>query len=393
MFYSILSDTSGYARTADYDDLIDLPDLDIYVLKDSLENYTTSADLYDTLSIYQQLDSNLTDLVEDGILSASKVEYGITSQGTEGQAWISDGDGSGEWGIPTAIAADDIITGDGDINIITTNGGINIVPAEGSSVVLDSTTIIDGAVLGHKDDTDLITLSPDTMIVAGTIVASSLTGGAVLDEDDMVSDSETHLATQQSIKAYIDTKQDSDENLEIISSLEHGDGNFIVSDGTDWTVESDSTARESLGLGTIATQDIENIDIDGGSIDGTTIGSTSPTTGSFTTLDASSRAYVGSVTINSGSITDDSGSISFGDANISTTGNVTVSDTVSAEQLTSTDDLTVADQASIDGTLTLATGSITDSGGAIDFGNGNLSTTGTLASGTQTVTGLSLIHI
>ena len=148
MFYSILSDTSGYARTADYDDLIDLPDLDIYVLKDSLENYTTSADLYDTLSIYQQLDSNLTDLVEDGILSASKVEYGITSQGTEGQAWISDGDGSGEWGIPTAIAADDIIAGDGDINIITTDGEINIVPAEGSSVVLDSTTIIDGAVLG-----------------------------------------------------------------------------------------------------------------------------------------------------------------------------------------------------------------------------------------------------
>ena len=53
----------------------------------------------------------------------------------------------------------------------------------------------------------------DIGTVAGTIVASSLTGDAVLDEDDMVSDSETHLATQQSIKAYIDTKQDSDENL------------------------------------------------------------------------------------------------------------------------------------------------------------------------------------
>ena len=180
--------------------------------------------------------------------------------------------------------------------------------------------IIDGEVLGHKDDTDLITLSPDTLIVAGTIVASALTGGAVLDEDDMVSDSETHLATQQSIKAYIDTKQDSDEDLETISGLEQVDGNFIVSDGTDWTVESDSTARASLGLGTIATQDIENIDIDGGSIDGTNIGSTSPTTGSFTTLDASSRAYVGSMTLISGSITDDGGAISFGDENLSTSG-------------------------------------------------------------------------
>ena len=364
VFYSILSDTSGYARTADYDDLLDLPDLDVYVLKDSLENYTTSSDLYDTLSIYQQLDSNLTDLVEDGILSASKVEYGITSQGTEGQTWISDGDGSGEWGIPTAIKADDIIAGDGDINIITTDGEINIVPAEGSSVVLDSTIIIDGEVLGHKDDTDLITLSPDTLIVAGTIVASALTGGAVLDEDDMVSDSETHLATQQSIKAYIDTKQDSDENLETISSLEQGDGNFIVSDGTDWTVESDSTARASLGLGTIATQNNDNIDFDGGSIDGTTIGSTSPTTGSFTELNASSRAYVGSMTLNSGSITDDGGAISFGDENLSTTG------TLSAET------------GSTIGNLTLADGSITDSGGTISFGDENLSTTGTLSAET-----------
>ena len=74
VFYSVLSDTAGYANTADYDELINLPDLDVYVLKDSLDSYTTSEDLFDTLSNYQQLDSNLTDLVEDGILSSSKIE-------------------------------------------------------------------------------------------------------------------------------------------------------------------------------------------------------------------------------------------------------------------------------------------------------------------------------
>ena len=41
----------------------------------------------------------------------------------------------------------------------------------------------------------------------------------------------------------------------------------------------------------------------------------------------------------------------------------------------------------INGTLDLATGSIRDTSGAISFGNENLSTSGTLASGTQTVTG------
>ena len=64
VFYSILSDTSGYAKTANYDDLQNKPDLHVYVLKDSLQSYTTSADLYDTLSYYQSLDSNLTDLTE-----------------------------------------------------------------------------------------------------------------------------------------------------------------------------------------------------------------------------------------------------------------------------------------------------------------------------------------
>ena len=49
--------------------------------------------------------------------------------------------------------------------------------------------------------------------------------------------------------------------------------------------------------------------------------------------------------------------------------NVTASGTVQAENLTATDDLTVNDQVSIDGTLNLATGSITDSDGSISFGN------------------------
>ena len=54
---------------------------------------------------------------------------------------------------------------------------------------------------------------------------------------------------------------------------------------------------------------------------------------------------VGNLTLANGSITDVSGAIDFGNENLSTTG------TVSAEQLTTTDDLTVADVATIDGTV------------------------------------------
>ena len=83
---------------------------------------------------------------------------------------------------------------------------------------------------------------------------------------------------------------------------------------------------------------------------------------------------VGNLTLANGSITDSGGSISFGDENVSTTG------TLGAGVATLATGSTV-------GNLTLANGSITDSGGSISFGDENVSTSGTLASGAQTVTG------
>ena len=189
VFYSILSDTSSYAYKADYNNLINKPNLDIYVMKDSL-----------------------------------------------------------------AVPADDITIGDSDVTIMTSNGDVKITPAVGQSVIIDSTISIEANLIGHVNDSDLMLLSENSLEIRGELSAALISGDAVLDEDDMASDSETHLATQQSIKAYIDTKQDADESLQTISALEQSDGNFIVSNGSDWTVEKDSVARASLGLGDIAVQ-------------------------------------------------------------------------------------------------------------------------------------------
>ncbi|MFL3015175.1 MAG: beta strand repeat-containing protein, partial [Candidatus Neomarinimicrobiota bacterium] len=367
VFYSVLSDTSGYAKAADYGSLSNLPDLDVYVLKDSLASYPTSADLYDTLSVYQTLDSNLTDLVEDGVLSASKIEYGVSSVGDSGQTWISDGDGAGRWGNPSSVAADDIIIGDGNISIQTINGGVSIVPSDGYGIVLDSTLTIDGNLMGITNDTDLLNFSRDTLTVRGTVMASTIGGFAVLDEDDMASDSDLQLATQQSIKTYVDTKQDYDEDLETIGSLEHVDGNFLVSNGSEWTVESDSIARASLGLGSIAMLDSDNMDINGGTIDGTIIGAENPQVGNFTTVQAQSRAYVGDMIIDSGSISAEGGTISFDDDIITTTGTLS------------------SGSGSTIGNLTLANGSISSSSNQLDFGDDDLSTTGTLSTGIATL--------
>ena len=198
-------------------------------------------------------------------------------------------------------------------------------------------------------------------------MASTIGGFAVLDEDDMSSDSDLQLATQQSIKAYVDTKQDYNENLDEIGSLEHEDGNFLVSDGTQWTVESDSLARASLGLGSIAMLDSDNMDINGGTIDGTIIGSENPQFGNFTTVQAESRAYVGDMIIDSGSITSESGTVSFGDETITTDGTLS------------------SGSGSTIGNLTLADGSISSASNQIDFGDDDLTTTGTLSTGTATL--------
>lgn len=78
-------------------------------------------------------------------------------------------------------------------------------------------------------------------------------------------------------------------------------------------------------------------------------------------------AYLGTLTAAAGSITDSSGSISFDNENLSTTGTIgSGTHTISSD-------------------LALSTGSITSVSGAISFSNENLSTTGTIASGTHTV--------
>ena len=59
--------------------------------------------------------------------------------------------------------------------------------------------------------------------------------------------------------------------------------------------------------------------------------------------------------------------------------------THSSNTLTIAGGILAAPTGSTIGNLTLANGSITDSGGAIDFGNETLTTTGTLAAGTTTI--------
>jgi len=64
--------------------------------------------------------------------------------------------------------------------------------------------------------------------------------------------------------------QEWDAQLDDIAALAVTNSNFIVGDGTNWVAETGATARTSLGLGTIATQNSNAVTITGGSITGIT---------------------------------------------------------------------------------------------------------------------------
>ena len=91
---------------------------------------------------------------------------------------------------------------------------------------------------------------------------------------------------------------------------------------------------------------------------------------------AQSSAVIGTLSISSGLITDSSGAISFDNENLTTTGNITGA-VVTGTSL-------VADNGP--DSATLVPGSYTDTTGAVSFGAANLSTTGTLGAGVATFT-------
>jgi hypothetical protein len=104
---------------------------------------------------------------------------------------------------------------------VTTAAQSNITSLGTLTTLTVDNVIINGSTIGHTGDIDLITVasgiatvagevSMTTLDIGGTNVTSTaaelniLDGKAFLDEDDLSSDSATGIASQQSIKAYVD---------------------------------------------------------------------------------------------------------------------------------------------------------------------------------------------
>ena len=73
------------------------------------------------------------------------------------------------------------VTGDAAVSITTSSGGVTIAPATGSDIVLDGAINIDGSEVGHINDPDLITFANGSVTFTGTTVIPvvDVNGGAI----------------------------------------------------------------------------------------------------------------------------------------------------------------------------------------------------------------------
>ena len=184
--------------------------------------------------------------------------------------------GAGTVICPTASKIYIVKNASGQNITVKTSGGTGILVPNGRTTFLfcDGTNVVEA-------------MTHTTSLQLGT----STTVTAVLDEDNMASDSATALATQQSIKAYVDAQVGAFDSLAEVLAVGNttGANDIIVDNGQKITVNTidETTAGSGVTIDSVLLKDdvVNATDIETGSIsanDGTTAATIANSTGVVT---------------------------------------------------------------------------------------------------------------
>jgi hypothetical protein len=169
-----------------------------------------------------------------------------------------------------------------------TSLGLGSISTQTSSAVALTGGTIDGTTIGNTTAA-AATFTSLRVSATGTAITN------ILDEDAMGSNSAVALATQQSIKAYVDAQSTSAGNglTNNAGTIELG-GNMsanssVTNNGFDLAITGSGGSTTFLSNGNVtvdATLTAATVDINGGAIDGAIIGANSAAAGNFAALDA-----------------------------------------------------------------------------------------------------------
>jgi hypothetical protein len=193
-----------------------------------------------------------SDVAGTGLTSTN----GVLSVNATGASGLQDGAVStvklADSAVTTAKIADANVTTAKIADSAVTTVKIAADAVDGTKIAddsIDSEHYVDGSIdTAHIADSQITTAK----IADDAVTIAKIADAAIVTEAEGIgsNDNDTTLPTSAAVKDYVDTEVGAITDNDTLGALTATDGGFVVGDGTNFVIETGSTARDSIGLGT-----------------------------------------------------------------------------------------------------------------------------------------------